>query len=226
MTTLLCWHAAQIALGINGRPEGWSSVSDAISTLMSDGGWLEKRERIFVWAHVLTVLGFLVYLPYSKHLHRDRRAQCLVREDEGARLRLEPLDFEVEDEAALRLGSGTLVDMTWKQMLDTRSPAPSAAVAKTCARPGRRARALTRLLVMGLRDRLFAEGPAVLAGGEATALVPGAVTDAGRVGLRDLRRLRARMPVSIEHVDRIVDLRRHLVMVGRGSRPRPGRCST
>src|SRR5690349_22073279 len=27
------------------------------------------RERFFVWAHVCTILTFLCYLPYSKHLH-------------------------------------------------------------------------------------------------------------------------------------------------------------
>lgn len=26
-------------------------------------------ERLFWWSHYLVVLGFLVYLPYSKHLH-------------------------------------------------------------------------------------------------------------------------------------------------------------
>ena len=33
------------------------------------GDWAEARERILVWAHLLIVLGFLVYLPHSKHLH-------------------------------------------------------------------------------------------------------------------------------------------------------------
>ena len=69
VATLLCWHASRIALGINEWPEDWSPVSKAISTPMDGGDWLEVRERIFVWLHVLTILGFLVYLPYSKHLH-------------------------------------------------------------------------------------------------------------------------------------------------------------
>ena len=70
-----------------------------------------------------------------------------------------------------------------------------------------------KLLVMGLRDRLFEEGPAVLAGGEATALVPGAVTDDVVWDCVTCGACVHECPVSIEHVDHIVDLRRHLVMV-------------
>ena len=105
VTTLLLWHASQIALGINEWPADWSPVSNAISTL-SQGEWLETRERIFVWAHVLTILGFLVYLPYSKHLHIATAGLNVWFGRTRRRGRLEPLDFEVEDEAALRLGSG------------------------------------------------------------------------------------------------------------------------
>ena len=70
VTTLLRWHATQIALGINEWPAGWSPVSNAISERFGDGaGSTQALERVFVWLHVLTILAFLVYLPYSKHLH-------------------------------------------------------------------------------------------------------------------------------------------------------------
>jgi Fe-S oxidoreductase len=65
---------------------------------------------------------------------------------------------------------------------------------------------------MGLRDRLFAEGPAVLDGGDPTALVPAAVTDEVVWDCVTCGACVHECPVSIEHVDHIVDLRRHLVM--------------
>src|SRR4029077_19814780 len=37
--------------------------------LFGDGSSTEALERLFVWAHVSIILGFLVYLPYSKPLH-------------------------------------------------------------------------------------------------------------------------------------------------------------
>ena len=172
----------------------------------------EALERVFVWLHVLTILGFLVYLPYSKHLHIATAGINVWFGRTRARGRLEPLDFEVEDEAALRLGSGSLVDMTWKQMLDTVSCTECGRCQDVCPAWATGKDLSPKLLIMGLRDRLFEEGPAVLGGGEATALVPGAVTDEVVWDCVTCGACVHECPVSIEHVDHIVDLRRHLVM--------------
>ena len=67
--TLLLWHASLIATGMNEWPAKASPVSNAIAQVFGEGDWAEARERILVWAHLLIVLGFLVYLPRSKHLH-------------------------------------------------------------------------------------------------------------------------------------------------------------
>ena len=50
-------------------PADWSPVSDALAGLFGDDTTTEVLERVFVWAHVLIILGFLAYLPHSKHLH-------------------------------------------------------------------------------------------------------------------------------------------------------------
>jgi len=55
---------------VNDRPYVASSfLSVAIAQVFGEGSWAEARERILVWAHVLLVVGFLAYLPHSKHLH-------------------------------------------------------------------------------------------------------------------------------------------------------------
>ena len=154
-----------------------------------------------------------MYLPYSKHLHIATAGLNVWFGRTRARGRLEPLDFEVEDEAALRLGSGTLTDMTWKQMLDTMSCTECGRCQDVCPAWATGKALSPKLLIMGLRDRLFEEGPVVLAGGEATALVPGAVTDDVVWDCVTCGACVHECPVSIEHVDHIVDLRRHLVMV-------------
>ena len=68
-TTLLLWHATRIALGLNEWPRAWSPVSYALSHLFGTDHGTRVLERVFVWAHVLTILAFLAYLPRSKHLH-------------------------------------------------------------------------------------------------------------------------------------------------------------
>ena len=67
-TTLLLWHASRIALGLNEWPAS-SPVSNGLSHLFGQDSATRVLERVFVWAHVLTILTFLAYLPHSKHLH-------------------------------------------------------------------------------------------------------------------------------------------------------------
>ena len=71
------------------------------------------------WAHVLLILGFLVYLPYSKHLHIVTAAINVFFGRTRSRGRLEPLRFDEETpEDEMRFGIGTVEDLTWKQMMD------------------------------------------------------------------------------------------------------------
>jgi Fe-S oxidoreductase len=69
---------------------------------------------------------------------------------------------------------------------------------------------------MALRDQVFADGPKLLRGEEGfepQPLVPGAVTDDVVWDCVTCGACVRECPVSIEHVDHILDLRRHLVMV-------------
>ena len=213
VTTLLLWHATLIALGLNPWPADWSPVSDALSGLFADDTTTEALERVFVWAHVLIILGFLAYLPHSKHLHIATAAINVFFGRTRARGRLEPLDFEAEDEAALRFGAGTVADLTWKQMLDAMSCTECGRCQDVCPAYATGKALSPKLLIMGIRDQLFADGPAALARGELPALVPSAATDEVVWDCVTCGACVHECPVSIEHVDHIVDLRRHLVMV-------------
>src|ERR1700682_2689436 len=93
--TLLLWHASPISMGLNDYPASWAPISSWLASMLPDslvpymqwvaswvwspvsnllgqllgGPSLAGLERAAVWAHVLIILTFLVYLPYSKHLH-------------------------------------------------------------------------------------------------------------------------------------------------------------
>ncbi len=217
VTTLLLWHASRIALGLNEWPAGWSPVSDALSNLFGGGDGTEVAERVFVWAHVLIILSFLAYLPYSKHLHIVTAGINVYFGRTRARGRLEPLRFDDPDvpEEEIRMGAGTLTDMTWKQMVDTVSCTECGRCQEVCPAWATGKDLSPKLLIMGLRDHLLAEGPKLLAGDEAAGmapLVPGAVTDEVVWDCVTCGACVRECPVSIEHIDHIVDLRRHLVM--------------
>ncbi len=118
VVTLLLWNAARIALGDASHPAA-SPVSNALSGLFSGGGGTETAERVFVWAHLLLVLGFLVYLPGSKHLHILTAAPNVWMAKTGPSGRLERLEIDLEGpEEDLRLGAATAADLSRKQVLD------------------------------------------------------------------------------------------------------------
>ena len=211
--TLLLWHATQIALGLNPWPADWSPVSDALSGIFADDATTEALERVFVWAHVLIILSFLAYLPHSKHLHIATAGINVFFGRTRAAGRLETLDFETEDEAAMRFGAGTVADLTWKQMLDSMSCTECGRCQDVCPAYATGKALSPKLLIMGIRDQLFADGQTSLAGGELSPLVPNAVTDDVVWDCVTCGACVHECPVSIEHVDHIVDLRRNLVMV-------------
>ena len=157
VSTLLLWHATRIALGENEWPASWSPVSDALSGIFAGGDGTEALERVFVWTHVLLILGFLAYLPRSKHLHIATAAINVWFGRTQARGRLEPLDFTVEDETAIRFGSATIADLTWKQMLDTMSCTECGRCQDVCPAYATGKELSPKLLIMGIRDRLFAD---------------------------------------------------------------------
>ena len=219
VTTLLLWHASLVALHLNEWPAGWSPVSKALSNFFGGGSGTHDAERTLVWAHVLIVLSFLVYLPRSKHLHIATAVVNVYFGRTRARGRLEPLRFDEEGpEEDMRLGSGTVTDMTWKQVVDTYSCTECGRCQDACPAWATGKELSPKLLIMGLRDQLFAEGPGILAAqaaetdAVAAALVPNAVTDDVVWDCVTCGACVHECPVSIEHIDHIVDLRRHLVM--------------
>ena len=116
----------------------------------------------------------------------------------------------------MRFGSNTIADMTWKQMVDTMSCTECGRCQDVCPAYATGKELSPKLLIMGLRDQLFAEGPNLLADPgafEPSPLVPNAVSDDVVWDCVTCGACVRECPVAIEHVDHIVDLRRHLVMV-------------
>jgi Fe-S oxidoreductase len=199
--TLLCWHAALIAAGLNEWPARWSPVANAFSNVFPSS---DAAERAFVWLHLCAVFGFLVCLPYSKHLHIGVAAVNVWFGRTRARGRLEPLRFDLPDDQ-LRFGVATVADLTWKQVLDGFSCTECGRCQDACPANATGKLLSPKLLIMGIRDQVFAQSTEPIAGnGVPTEMVWDCVTCGACVEA---------CPVSIEHVDHIVDLRRHLVMV-------------
>ncbi|HET9680523.1 MAG TPA: (Fe-S)-binding protein, partial [Candidatus Limnocylindrales bacterium] len=228
--TLFLWHGAQIALGLNEFPAEWAPISNAVGGVLAGllaGPGLEVFERVIVWIHALLILSFLVYIPYTKHLHTLVVWFNVFFGRTERRGRLEPLVFDdpAVPEDQIRFGMGTIADMTWKQMVDGMTCTECGRCQDACPAFFTGKNLSPKLVVMNLRDQLYREGAGWLAAGAGSpdgnggapfagrALVPNAVRDDTVWDCVTCGACVRECPVGIEHIDHIVDLRRNLVMV-------------
>ncbi len=145
-----------------------------------------------------------MYLPYSKHLHIGVAAVNVWFGRTRARGRLEPLRFDLPDDE-LRFGVATVADLTWKQVLDGFSCTECGRCQDACPANATGKLLSPKLLIMGIRDQVMSKSAAPIAGnGVPEEMIWDCVTCGACVEA---------CPVSIEHIDHIVDLRRNLVMV-------------
>ncbi len=70
----------------------------------------------FWWVHIVSVLAFMNYLPYSKHLHVITSIPNVYLSDLKRKNYLKPINFE--DESLTQYGAKDVEDLTWKQLLD------------------------------------------------------------------------------------------------------------
>jgi Fe-S oxidoreductase len=217
VSTLLLWNATRIALGLVDHP-GAMPLAHMLSHLFAAGTGTQTMERVFVWAHLVLVLGFLAYLPGSKHLHIVTAAPNVYLAKTAPSGRLEPLRIDLEGpEEDIRFGANVVTDLTRKQVLDLFTCTECGRCQEVCPAWATGKPLSPKLLIMALRDQAIAESPAILAAAgtgvvELQPLVPNAVSDQVVWDCVTCGACVRECPVDIEHVDTVVDLRRNLVM--------------
>ncbi len=221
--TQLGLYATQIAAGadqvVNLRP-----VSAAVANLFRGfhGESIWAWHEFFLWAHLLVVAGFLVYLARSKHLHiLTAVPNVYLRSLEPAGRHLPLLDIEQADHYGLARAD----QLTWKQQLDLATCTECGRCQVHCPAFNTGKPLSPKLFITDLRDAWYAQARAeppprsYWAQGE-----PGAGPPAAG-GLMDWSVLEETLwscttcgacveqcPVLIEHVPAIVEMRRSLVL--------------
>ncbi len=89
------------------------SISIVISSNL-DFNYLQSLYHSVWWIHILIALGFLVYIPYSKHLHLIASPFNILFRS-LVPFNLKPIEFETAE----KFGAGDIKDFTWKQLLDS-----------------------------------------------------------------------------------------------------------
>ncbi len=166
--TLLFYRGAKINSGHFPYPDDFAFGSQFFANLLEPLGEStnEKLATIGVLLHLAVILGFLVIVVYSKHLHIfvapinvafSRRPNAL-----GPMLPMysggQPIDFEDPGEDDV-FGRGKLEDFTWKGMLDFATCTECGRCQSQCPAWNTGKPLSPKLLIMSLRDNAFAQAP-------------------------------------------------------------------
>jgi Fe-S oxidoreductase len=202
---------------IEGQMHQARFVSSALAPLFASSTHLHAWFEFFWWIHILVVLGFLNYLPYSKHLHVLSSVPNVYFASLRPRGALGKLNLE--DENAEKFGAEDVTDLTWKQLLDGFTCTDCGRCTSVCPANNTGKVLSPRKIIMNIRQRTAELSPIILQGtqeqnAEAVGhrLLDNFVTEQELWDCTTCRACMQECPVMIEHVPAIVDMRRFLVL--------------
>ena len=114
---LMATHIVGEALNVNLLRETSGSIIRFVFAHAFDGpsqSTLRTSYIIVWWVHLIILLGFMVYIPYSKHLHILAALFNVFFRSLRPKGALTPIDIETAD----RLGIEKIEEFNWKQLLD------------------------------------------------------------------------------------------------------------
>ncbi len=242
MVTLFLIGAAEVVRGV--APHDWAfrPVTTALATLFEalgatpTSGWIVALHDAAWWVHVGTILSFLVYIVYSKHLHLFTSPLNVFFYDltpKGALPLVKDIEARIENEEPL--GASRIEDLGRKDILDLYTCTECGRCQDACPAWATDKPLSPKKLILDLQEHVLTAGPAAVAahkrapvkteatGSGVTAvqamveaarapLAGGVIMDETLWSCTTCRACMTVCPVFIEHVPKIVDMRRNLVM--------------
>jgi len=226
LVTFLLGDGARAA--VEPRPNPWTPVGNLLGPLFFRGVSEAGAQSLYLWmwwVHMATVLGFLAYLPSSKHLH-------LLASPFGVLFgSLQPGAMPASSAGAARLE-----DFTWRQLLSGLSCAECGRCDRACPAFNSGMALSPKMLIHHVKELVVDAVPALLPVAlPAPARIPelgatmangGTVTPQGKAFVGDVitreelwgcttcASCMDRCPVFNEHIPLIVEMRRYLVSQG------------
>ncbi len=238
MTCLMLMNAADQNLQMRGHehyhPAGSFPISGFIAPALNglSDGTLIFIERFCWWLHIIGILAFLNYLPYSKHLHIVLAFPNTYYSNLKAKGEFTTLDsvtdvvapnFDPAYQAKTdpnnpqRFGVKDVQDLTWKNLMDAYSCTECGRCTSSCPQSMTGKALSPRKIMMDTRDRLEEVGKNMDAN-------KGVFVDDGKSLLGDYIKTEEiwacnscnacvqECPVNIDPLAIIIEMRRYLVM--------------
>jgi Fe-S oxidoreductase len=192
---------------------------------------------VFWWLHLLFLLTFLVYVPQSKHAHLIAGPANVFLGRTHKVGQLSTINFD--DETQEVFGVNKIEDFNRKQLLDLYSCVECGRCTNMCPASGTGKMLSPMDLILKMRDHLTEKGAAVtskspwlpkfafngtkanklalqgaaeVAAGYDVSLIGDVITEEEIWACTTCRNCEDQCPVMNEHVDKIIDLRRYLVL--------------
>ncbi len=208
---MLLQNSCHLAAGRDGLA-AWRPVSSAIASVLVacgvTGAIAIAGATAFAWMHMLAILAFLVYIPGSKHLHVIVGVPNVYFRDLNSAGRLVTPDLEQP-----KLGLSDIAQLGRKQALDLYACTECGRCQELCPAYASGKPLSPKLLIMNMRDHLLeAQGAGGHREGAGGPLIGGAISEETIWSCTTCRACMEACPLFIEHVPKIVDMRRHLSM--------------
>lgn len=116
--------------------------------------------HVFDWLHNSVVLLFLVYIPYSKHIHVVGALPNLFFREEGVKGAIDKLDLE--DEAAESFGVTNITEFSKKHLMDLFACTEVGRCQEACPAYATGKPLSPKKVILGLKEYLLEVGPAYL----------------------------------------------------------------
>ena len=200
----------------------WAPVGQALAALINLTGLGLPAKRwlsLFTFrVHFFLVLGTIAYIPYSKMFHLIASPLNMVFRSRGPRGELKLIDLE--DENAETFGISKINEFTWKQLMDLDACTRCGRCQDHCPAYLTQKPLSPKKLINDLGDHFREQAPLILkadSGGTGPAEVPqliGTAVQEDEVwACTTCRSCMEHCPVHIEHVDKVIDMRRYKVLM-------------
>jgi len=171
--TLMLYRGAQInnghfPFGAGHRGSWWTFTSKATAVVLHPLGHTANSilETVFILGQIAVIMAFLVLVTYSKHLHIFIAPINVLTKREpkalGPLATTPDLESLMEEEEPV-IGVGKVEHFSWKNMLDFATCTECGRCQSQCPAWNTGKPLSPKLLIMDLRDHLFAKAPFMLA---------------------------------------------------------------